>query len=90
VGLELGNNAPVIIEADSDWQAAVAKIRVAGFSHAGQSCISTQRIYLQKWIADDFLERFMPKVEALVVGDPTDEATDVGPVVDDGARDRII
>ncbi len=44
VGLELGNNAPVIIEADSDWQSAATKIRIAGFSHAGQSCISTQRI----------------------------------------------
>jgi acyl-CoA reductase-like NAD-dependent aldehyde dehydrogenase len=63
---------------------------VNSFSFAGQSCISTQRIYLQKWIADDFMERFIPKVEELVVGDPTEEATDVGPVVDDGARDRII
>ena len=46
VGLELGNNAPVIIEPDGDWKTAAAKIKVAGFSHAGQSCISTQRIYV--------------------------------------------
>ena len=48
VGLELGNNAPVIIEADSDWKTAAGKIRVAGFSHAGQSCISTQRILVHR------------------------------------------
>ncbi len=46
VGLELGNNAPVIIEPDGDVTTAATKISVAGFSHAGQSCISTQRIYL--------------------------------------------
>ena len=54
VGLELGNNAPVVIEPDGDWRGAADKIRVAGFSHAGQSCISTQRIYVHRSIADDF------------------------------------
>ena len=44
VGLELGNNAPVIIEPDGDWKTAADKIKVAGYSHAGQSCISTQRL----------------------------------------------
>ncbi len=52
VGLELGNNAPVIIEPDGDVDTAAAKIAVAGFSHAGQSCISTQRVYLHESIAD--------------------------------------
>src|SRR5205814_4894846 len=51
VGLELGNNAPVIIEPDGDWKTAAAKIKVAGFSHAGQSCISTQRIFVHSSIA---------------------------------------
>ena len=44
VGLELGNNAPVVIAEDGDWRKAADKIRIAGFSHAGQSCISTQRV----------------------------------------------
>ena len=52
VGLELGNNAPVIVEPDGDVTTAATKISVAGFSHAGQSCISTQRIYLHEEIAD--------------------------------------
>src|SRR4029079_2976727 len=43
VGLELGNTAPISLEADGDWRGAVEKIKVAGYSHAGQSCISTQR-----------------------------------------------
>ncbi len=56
VGLELGNNAPVIIEPDADWKAAADKIKVAGFSHAGQSCISTQRGLRAPAIADDFTD----------------------------------
>src|SRR5438477_358927 len=59
------------------------------FSFAGQSCISVQRIYVEQDALDGFLERFLPKVEALVVGDPADEATDVGPVIDEDARTRI-
>ena len=74
VGLELGNNAPVIIEANSDWQAAATKIRVAGFSHAGQSCISTQRVLVHRDIADAFTEALVKEVSSLVVGDPLDEA----------------
>ena len=70
VGLELGNNAPVIIEPDGDWKVAAAKIRVAGFSHAGQSCISTQRIYVHRSIADDFTAALVEGVKTLVVGDP--------------------
>jgi acyl-CoA reductase-like NAD-dependent aldehyde dehydrogenase len=89
VGLELGNNAPVIIEANSDWQSAVAKIRVAGFSHAGQSCISTQRIYVHNEIADEFVAALVKEVSALVVGDPMDEKTDVSALISPGERDRV-
>ena len=88
--LELGNSTPVIVQGDADLDAAVEKLAVNSFSFAGQSCISTQRIYLQKWIYDDFVDKFVPRVEELVVGDPADEETDSGPVVDDGARDRIL
>jgi acyl-CoA reductase-like NAD-dependent aldehyde dehydrogenase len=89
VGLELGNNAPVIIEADSDWAAAAAKIKVAGFSHAGQSCISTQRIYVHEDIADAFVETLVKEVSSLVVGDPMDEATDVSALISESERDRV-
>src|SRR4051794_36593324 len=89
VGLELGNNAPVIIEPDGDIDTAAAKISVAGFSHAGQSCISTQRVYLHESIADAFLDELVPRVDALVVGDPLDDATDVSALISDAERERV-
>ena len=89
VGLELGNNAPCIIEADGDWATAAAKIKVAGFSHAGQSCISTQRVFVHSSVAQQFTEALVAHVETLVVGDPMDEATDVSALISKGERDRV-
>jgi acyl-CoA reductase-like NAD-dependent aldehyde dehydrogenase len=89
VGLELGNNAPVIIEPSGDWAAAAAKISVAGFSHAGQSCISTQRIYAHRDLVDDFTAALVEKVDALVVGDPLDEATDVSSLISSAETARV-
>jgi acyl-CoA reductase-like NAD-dependent aldehyde dehydrogenase len=89
VGLELGNNAPVIIEPDADVAVAAAKISVAGFSHAGQSCISTQRVLVHEDVADTLLGELVPKVEALKVGDPLDESTDVSALISASERDRV-
>src|SRR6476661_560927 len=89
VRLELGNSTPVVVAADADLDLAATKLAANAFSFAGQSCISVQRIYVERSALDGFLERFLPKVEALVVGDPADEATDVGPVIDEDARTRI-
>jgi acyl-CoA reductase-like NAD-dependent aldehyde dehydrogenase len=90
VSLELGNATPVIVAADADLDDAAARLAGNAFSFAGQSCISVQRIYVERSAFDGFLERFLPRVEALKVGDPADEATDVGPVIDGGARERIL
>jgi acyl-CoA reductase-like NAD-dependent aldehyde dehydrogenase len=89
VTLELGNNAPVIIEPDGDWQRAAQLIRTAGFSHAGQSCISTQRIYVHETIASDFSDSLVEGVRTLVVGDPLDESTDVSSLISVVERDRV-
>ena len=89
VRLELGNSTPVVVAADADLDLAATKLAANAFSFAGQSCISVQRIYVERSALDGFLERFLPQVEALVVGDPADEATDVGPVIDEDARTRI-
>ena len=89
VGLELGNNAPVIIEADGNWLQAADKIRMAGFSHAGQSCISTQRIFVHSSIAAQFTDELAERVATLVVGDPSDEATDVSALISISERDRV-
>jgi acyl-CoA reductase-like NAD-dependent aldehyde dehydrogenase len=88
--LELGNATPVVVAADADLDDAAAKLAANAFSFAGQSCISVQRIYVEASAYDSLLERFLPRVEALRVGDPADEETDVGPVIDAGARDRIL
>jgi acyl-CoA reductase-like NAD-dependent aldehyde dehydrogenase len=88
--LELGNATPAIVAADADLDDAASRLAANGFSFAGQSCISVQRIYVERPALDAFLERFVPKVEALHVGDPADEETDVGPVIDEEARERIL
>ena len=90
VNLELGNATPVVVEADADIEEAATKLAANAFSFAGQSCISVQRIYVKREAYNDFVSRFVPKVQALKVGDPGEEDTDVGPVIDEDARDRII
>lgn len=79
--LELGGNASVIIHSDADIERAASRCAVGGFSYAGQSCISVQRIFVHKSQYDAFLAAIVPKVKALVVGNPLDEATDVGPLI---------
>ena len=88
--LELGNATPVIVEADANVADAAAKAAANAFSFAGQSCISIQRVYVARAAYDDFLASFLPKVEALRTGDPADDSTDVGPVIDEGAKERIL
>jgi acyl-CoA reductase-like NAD-dependent aldehyde dehydrogenase len=90
VNLELGNATPVIVAGDADVSAAAAKLAQNAFSFAGQSCISVQRIYVARDVYDEFIGEFIPKVEALKIGDPAEEDTDVGPVVDEDARERIL
>jgi len=90
VNLELGNATPVIVAADADLDDAAARLAANAFAFAGQSCISVQRIYVERGAYDAFLERFLPRVEALKVGDPADEDTDVGPLIAEAERDRVI
>ena len=90
VGLELGNNAPVVIAADGDWKRAADKIRLAGFSHAGQSCISTQRVYVHRDIAAEFTGYLATLVDSLVVGDPLAESTEVSQLISHAERDRVL
>ena len=89
VKLELGNATPAIVCADAPPEAA-AKLAANAFSFAGQSCISVQRIFVMEDGWDPFVAEFVPKVEALKVGDPADEDTDVGPVISESERDRVL
>ena len=88
--LELGNATPVIVQADADVDEAASKLAAHAFSFAGQSCISVQRIYVQRPVYDEFVAGFLPRVDQLVVGDPSEVETDVGPVIDEGSRERIL
>ena len=89
VGLELGNNAPVIIEADADVAAAASKIAVGGYSFAGQSCISVQRVYVHRSVHAEFLDALTAKVADLVVGDPSDPDTDVSALIKASETERV-
>ena len=89
VNLELGSNAPLIVHADGDWEAAADKAKLHAYSHAGQSCISIQRILVHEEVADAFTERLVANAESLRVGDPLDPETDVGPLITPGDRDRV-
>jgi acyl-CoA reductase-like NAD-dependent aldehyde dehydrogenase len=90
VNLELGNATPLIVAADADVSTAAAKVSQNAFAFAGQSCISVQRVYVERSAYDKFVQQLVPLVEALKVGDPSDEDTDVGPVIDQDARERIL
>jgi acyl-CoA reductase-like NAD-dependent aldehyde dehydrogenase len=90
VNLELGNATPVIVASDADVPATAAKLAANAFAFAGQSCISVQRIYVDRSNYDAFVKEFIPLVEALKVGDPGEDDTDVGPVIDEDARERIL
>jgi len=87
--LELGGNAGVIVHSDADLDHAAERIAFGGYYQAGQSCIAVQRVLVQAEVYEDFVDRFVKQVQALKVGDPLDPSSDVGPVIDAGALDRI-
>jgi len=65
------------------------RIFMHGFTYAGQTCISVQRVYVHERVYDAFVRELVPRVAALAVGDPLDEATDLGPLIDAGAAERV-
>jgi acyl-CoA reductase-like NAD-dependent aldehyde dehydrogenase len=79
--LELGGNAPLIVHDDADVEAAARAAIAGSFGHAGQVCISVQRILVQRAVRERFEQAFRPLVAAIRVGDPLDEATDIGPML---------
>lgn len=88
VTLELGGNAAVIVHSDANVEDAADRCVAGGFAYAGQSCISVQRIYVQKFVHDRFLSRLLEGVSKLKTGDPLDESTDVGPMISEAAARR--
>ena len=89
VSLELGSNSPLIIEPDADLKAVASKVRVAGFANGGQSCISVQRILVHESVEDAFREELLQAVDGIVVGDPTQDSTNVGPLIRSAENNRV-
>jgi acyl-CoA reductase-like NAD-dependent aldehyde dehydrogenase len=89
VTLELGGNAAAIVEPDADLDHAAARITMGGFYQAGQSCVSVQRVLVNRAIYNEFMDTLLPKVKALVTGNPMDPDTDVGPLISPAALDRV-
>lgn len=86
--LELGGNAGIVVHNDADLTAAAKAACRGGYAHAGQICISVQRVYVQDKVYDKFLSLFKELVSELKVGNPLDEGTDVGPLIDDGSVEK--
>jgi acyl-CoA reductase-like NAD-dependent aldehyde dehydrogenase len=87
--LELGGNAATIVCADADIPYAARVCARTGYTNSGQSCISVQRVYVQRQRFDEFVEALRSEVDTLRVGDPLDDATDVGSMVDEDAAARV-
>ncbi|HET7093739.1 MAG TPA: aldehyde dehydrogenase family protein, partial [Thermomicrobiales bacterium] len=88
VVLELGGNAGVIIDEDSDLDFAVGRVKVGAFSYAGQVCISVQRVFVHEKVYDAFRDKLVAAVKTIKMGDPLDPATELGPMIDDKAALR--
>jgi glyceraldehyde-3-phosphate dehydrogenase (NADP+) len=85
VCLELGGNAAAVVESDADMDFALQRCILGGYAYAGQICISVQRIFIQEKVYDSFVDAFVKGVKALKVGDPLQEDTDVGPMIDEAS-----
>lgn len=88
VVLELGGNAGVIVDRRSDVKLAAQRCRVGAFAYAGQVCISVQRIYVHEERKDEFIEALLDEIGKMNIGDPMNESTDLGPMIDDKAAGR--
>ncbi|WP_101760394.1 aldehyde dehydrogenase family protein [Oceanicoccus sp. KOV_DT_Chl] len=89
VVLELGGNAACIVDHDTDLDDAVERIIFGSFYQSGQSCIGVQRIMIHSSLYDEFKQRFVKATKALVMGDPKDETTFIGPMISESEARRL-
>lgn len=87
--LEHGGAAPVVVTDDADVDAAVAAIAKGGFYHAGQVCVSVQRVFVARAIAEKFARALAERAKSLKIGDPADADTEVGPLIRSGEVLRV-
>jgi betaine-aldehyde dehydrogenase len=89
VHMEMGGKAPFVVFDDADLEAAAEGAIVGAFANCGQDCTAATRIYVADTVLDDFMARFLRKVDRLVVGDPADDRTNLGPLVSPAQRERV-
>ncbi|MHB8438035.1 MAG: gamma-aminobutyraldehyde dehydrogenase [Acidimicrobiales bacterium] len=89
VHLELGGKAPVVVLDDADIEAVVAGVRLAGFVNAGQDCTAAARVIAAGRVHDTVVEALADAASSLALGDPTDESTELGPLVSHTQRERV-
>lgn len=89
VSLELGGKSPNIVFADADWQAAASCSPMSVFANTGQDCCARSRVFVERSIFDDFVEHFVAATKQLVIGDPTQANTQLGPMVSKAQRDTV-
>jgi len=87
--LEHGGAAPVIVESDADFTEMIPALVKGGFYHAGQVCVSVQRVYVNQKISERFIEEFAAATNKLITGNPLDQKTDVGPLITPKEVDRV-
>ena len=87
--LEHGGAAPVIVESDADFTEMIPALVKGGFYHAGQVCVSVQRVYVNQEISERFIEEFAAGTNKLITGNPLDQKTDVGPLITPKEVDRV-
>jgi aldehyde dehydrogenase (NAD+)/betaine-aldehyde dehydrogenase len=87
--LELGGKSPVVVFADADLDSAANAVVAGIFAATGQSCVAGSRLLVERSVKDDFLARLKRKAEAIVIGDPQDPATEMGPLATVRQRERI-
>lgn len=87
--MELGGNAPFIVFADADMDAAIDGAMIAKYRNAGQTCIGTNRVLVQEQAHDEFVERFTRRVSQLQVGNGLDDSTQIGPLINDAALQKV-
>tara|TARA_R110002072_G_scaffold167853_3_gene321411 strand:- start:1741 stop:3168 length:1428 start_codon:yes stop_codon:yes gene_type:complete len=88
--LELGGNAPCIVDEGTDLETALPSIVAGAWAHAGQVCIKVQRVLVHRSLYAEFLEKFIAQTEALGCGDPMDENTVVGPMIEKVHVERVL
>lgn len=89
ISLELGGHAPVIVLEDADLDKAVEGVIASKFRNAGQTCVCSNRVYVHESIYQEFIDRLIPKVNELKVGNGLEEGTDIGPLINEKAVEKV-